>query len=384
MFRVIVAATVVLGLQAGQDLPVSRPSGGTRGQTPSISAQPARSAPLPPLTAVRLDAREITLDSPLRLSLSFASPQPIDQVLGLLTVHTAYSVAIDPDAKGSFRGDLKQLTLREALNALLVPLGLDYDLQGTVIRVRRQRSETRFFELDLLNVQRGLSQIAGDPAAGVSTAVAADDVMGEVGAGVQALLSNGGSMHVDRNAGLVQVTDVPDRLNRVGLYLEALQQRSGRQVRLHAQAFEVALRDAQAIDWRGLPADATALAAALAKQGDVRVLWTPELTVLNNAPAIMRLVSPGAESLTMTIVPQISADGFVRMSISHRWRDEGNGAARVSEADTVMRVMDGSTAVISGLQRPTANAVPGQARNELVVVVRPTVVTPGAITAGSR
>jgi type II secretory pathway component GspD/PulD (secretin) len=373
---------VVLGLQAGQDLPVSRPSGGARGQAPSVSAQTPRTGPLPPLTAVRLDAREITLDSPLRLSLSFASPQPIDEVLGLLTVHTSFSVAIDPDAKGSFRGDLKQLTLRQALTALLVPLGLEYDVQGTVIRVRRQQTQTRFFELDLLNVQRGLSRSAGDQDGAVSTAVGADDVMGEVGAGVNALLSDRGTMHVDRNAGLVQVTDVADRLNRVALYLEALQQRSGRQIRLHAQAFEVALRNTQAIDWRGVPADASALAAALARQGDVRMLWTPELTVLNNAPAIMRLTASGAESLTMTIVPQISADGFVRMSISHRWQDEKAGASRVSEADTEMRVMDGNTAVISGLQRPGAAA--GQVRSELVVVVRPTVVTPGAITAGSR
>lgn len=382
MLPVFVAATVVLGLQAGQDLPVSRPSGGARGQAPSVSAQPPRSAQLPPLTAVKLDPREVSLDSPRRLTLSFASSQPIDQVLGLLTAGTAFSLAIDPDARGSFRGELKQLTVREALNTVLVPLGLEYDVQGTVIRVRRQQAQTRFFELDLLNVQRGLSRMSGDQGAAVSTAAAPDDVMGEVGAGVKALLSERGTVHVDRSAGLVQVSDVTERLNRVALYLEALQQRSGRQVRLHAQAFEVALRDTQAIDWRGLPAEASALAAALARQGDVRVLWTPELTVLNNAPAIMRLTSPGAESLTMTIVPQISADGFVRMSISHRWQDEGGGAARVSEADTEMRVMDGNTAVISGLQRPGAAA--GQARRELVVVVRPTVVTPGAITAGSR
>lgn len=382
MFRVLVAATVVLGLQAGQDLPVSRPSGGARGQAPSISAQPPRSAQLPPLTAVKLDSSEVTLDSARRLTLSFASPQPIDQVLGLLTVGTSFSLAIDSDARGSFRGDLKQLTLREALTAVLAPLGLDYEVRNTLIRVRRQQAQTRFFDVDLLNVQRGLARTAGDPGAAVSTSVMPEDVIAEVGAGVTALLSDRGTMHVDGNAGLVQVTDVAERLNRVALYLEALQQRSGRQIRLRAQAFDVALRDTQAIDWRGLPTDASALETALAKQGDVRVLWTPELTVLNNAPAIMRLTAPGAESLTMTVVPQISADGFVRMSISHRWQDEGGGAARVSEADTVMRVMDGNTAVISGLQRPGATA--GQGRRELVVVVRPTVVTPAAITAGSR
>src|SRR3954470_7216670 len=134
MVRPLVTATLILGLQAGQ--------------VPSGSVRPAPAKQLPPLTAVRIDAREIALDSPRRLTLSFAAPQPIDQVLGLLIAGTSFSLAIDADAAGSVRGELKELRLREALDALLVPLGLDYQVQGTVIRVRRQQSETRLFELD--------------------------------------------------------------------------------------------------------------------------------------------------------------------------------------------------------------------------------------------
>ena len=39
---------------------------------------------------------------------------------------------------------------------MLAPLGLDFEVQGTVIRVRRRQLETRLFDLNLLNVQRGL------------------------------------------------------------------------------------------------------------------------------------------------------------------------------------------------------------------------------------
>ena len=74
-------------------------------------------------------------------------------MLSLLTAGTPFSVSIDADATGSFRGELKQLTLREALTAMLAPLGLDFDVRGTVIRVQRRQLETRLFDLNVLNVQ---------------------------------------------------------------------------------------------------------------------------------------------------------------------------------------------------------------------------------------
>src|SRR5204863_10001460 len=126
------------------------------------------------------------------------------------------------DATGTFRGELKQLTLREALTALLSPLGLDFTVHGTVIRVTRDRTETRTFDVDLLAVQRGLTRTAGPAAATLSTVVSGDDAFAGIGDGVQALLSSSGRVHVDRRAGLVQVSDYPERLDQVALYLEAL------------------------------------------------------------------------------------------------------------------------------------------------------------------
>jgi type II secretory pathway component GspD/PulD (secretin) len=237
--------------------------------------------------------------------------------------------------------------------------------------------------------------------------VAAEDAFAGVGDGVQALLSPSGTLHVDRRAGLVEVTDYPPRLDRVAQYLEALQVRSSRQVRLQARVFEVTLRDAEAIDWRavrqklGMPADApqagltadlAALQAALAAQGDIRVLSAPEVTALNNEPALMRAATPGVSALTLTVVPQIAADGIVQLSVSHAWEEQAQGQkdAHVDQADTVTRVMNGSTVLIAGLLRSTPIAVAargtgspfdGETRKtvqaELVVLLRATVVTAG-------
>jgi len=237
----------------------------------------------------------------------------------------------------------------------------------------------------------------------------------------RALLSERGTAHVDKRAGVLQVTDFTERMDRVALYVEALQQRSARQVRLQAQVFEVTLREGASIDWRkvrerlGLPADSPqagiagdpiALRAALAAQGDVRTLWAPEVTAINNEPALMRVATPGGTSLTVTIVPQISADGIVQMSVSHAWEEHAGDRksgwfsstpiGRLSETDTVMRVMDGNTSVLAGILRPQEVTVPSSGgfgsvfgaqtkrmgHAELIVLLRPTVVTAGTFSAG--
>jgi type II secretory pathway component GspD/PulD (secretin) len=230
-------------------------------------------------------------------------------------------------------------------------------------------------------------------------------------------------VNIDARSGLALVSDFPERLDRVSLYLETLQSRSARQVRLEARVFEVTLRDAPSIDWRlvreklGLPpaapeagilADPIALRGALAAQGEIQDLWAPDVTTLNNEPAMVYISTPGTSSLTLTVLPQISADGIVQLSISHEWgehageRKQGflksTPLTRVSGSDTVTRVMDGNTVRISGLLRPkdieskAATGLSGifggsqklKGHAELVVLLRPTVVRAGTFSAGSR
>jgi hypothetical protein len=185
-------------------------------------------------------------------------------------------------------------------------------------------------------------------------------------------------------------------------------------VRLQARVLEVTVRDAPSIDWRavrerlalpsdapeaGLAADPAALQMALAAQGEIRTLSAPEVTAMNNEPALMRAGTPGQSWLTMTVVPQIAADGIVQLSVSQAWEEQqpGQKQPRTAEADTVMRVMDGHTVLIAGLLRPVEIAVAPKgfsawfggaakkaAQAELVVLLRATVVTPGTFPSLSR
>jgi len=55
------------------------------------------------------------------------------------------------------------------------------------------------------------------------------DIFSDLVAGVRTLLSEKATFSVDRKAGLLQVTDFPERLERVSVYLDAVQDRARRQ-----------------------------------------------------------------------------------------------------------------------------------------------------------
>ena len=122
---------------------------------------------------------------------------------------------------------------------------------------------------------------------------------------------------------------------------------------------------------------------------------------------MVHISTPGSSSLTMTVVPQISADGIVQLSVSHAWEEhdgdrkqgllKSTPLMRIAGSDSVTRVMDGTTVMVSGLVRPReiaklATGVSGifgatqkqKGHAELVVLLRPTIVKAGTFTAGSK
>src|SRR4029079_7352781 len=124
-----------------------------------------------------------------------------------------------------------------------------YDVEGALLRVFPRRTLTRLFTINYLNLRRTLERgVTSAAAVGSSTVpttrlstISSVDFYDDIGQGVQTLLSPSGRVHVDRTAGLVQVTDFAERLDQVGIYLEAVQLRAARQVRIDAQVLSVDL-----------------------------------------------------------------------------------------------------------------------------------------------
>ncbi len=232
-----------------------------QGPPPGMPASQLEQKPtgLSSLPATQLDDRLRTqLDGPSKLTMDFPNPTPVREVLQLLVAGTPFSVVTDPDVNATFAGALKDVTMRQALESVLRPLHLDYVVQGTIIRAFVRRPATQLFDVNFVDVQRAFRRtlrssvaLQGEPAAVTATLVSEPDLLGDLTQGVRALLSVSGRVHVDRAAGLVQVTDFEDRLEQVAVYLEAVQLRASRQVRIEAQVLEVTMNDASksTIDW---------------------------------------------------------------------------------------------------------------------------------------
>jgi len=327
--------------------------------------------PTLPLTQLDESAPAADLDN-RTFTLTFAQPVPVKDLLLLLVRGTNLSLIPDPAIAGSFIGELKNVTVRQALNSILPPLGLEYAVDGGFIRVFARERDTRIFDINYVASDRSATSTIGgsavDPGAGSASlsTVTNPDLFADLTNGVQTLLSESATFNLDRKAGLLQVTDFPDRLDRVARYLEAVETRIHRQVELDAQIIEVELNDANAtgVDWRALSAalasdpqtpaaparrsltglritNLSRFMSLLGDQGKVGTLHSARLTTLHNEPAIVR-----SEALTLSVTPQIAPDGVVMLSLTPMMK-----APAVAESDTLARVADGETLVISGFTR---------------------------------
>ena len=400
--------------------------------------------PVPPLAVSQLDSgrdRLQALTGGQRLSLRFGEPLPITELLLFLFRDTPFSIVTEPGVDGDFIGELKNVTLIEALGLVLAPHALDYSVQNTSITVFRRRMEARIFPVDSVSTSRGAE---------------AGDLFDDLGHGVETLLSEQGRYNVDRKAALLQVTDYPDRLNRVAAYVDAVKARIHRQVLLVAEVAEVELDDRHpnGIDWDAvraamgveIPGDggpglrvalprtgSAPFLDALRAQGRVHLLATPRVVTMNNEPAVMRVgtrdvafvpasdaggraegVVPETpiEGVVLSVTPQIGLDGIITMRISPRVTERAEALSSsdgdrrpvltVREADTVVRVFEGETVVVAGLTQdrliersgraPVLGAIPLLGRmfrrdrtvamtSDLVVLLTPRIVVPGRLTA---
>lgn len=357
-------------------------------------AQPPRGGQLPILPLTQLDERALAADLDNKtFTLTFAQPVPVRDLLLLLVRGTTLSMVPDPTISGSFIGELKSVTVRQALGLILPPLGLDYAVDGSFIRVFHREAETRLFDINYIAADRaGTAAVGGGPdsttSARVTTSTGAD-VFADISKGVQALVSEHATFNVDRKAGLLQVTDFPERLDRVQTYLDVVSDRVHRQVEIDARILEVELNDAHAdsIDFAALvrgagtsgaavssrqmlsglgPADVPRFLTALGGIGKITVLGDPHILTLNNEPAVVRAVTRGGtlaeeSGVTLSVTPQIAGEGAVMLSLSpivSQQIAEANGKTppltSIRATDTLARVADGGTIVVGGFTRERA------------------------------
>lgn len=215
---------------------------------------------------------------------------PVGQVLNALVSGTPYSMLFPPELSGSVSLNLKNTTVREALETLRDVYGYDYRFQGNRIYVQPNTIQTRLFKINYLASRRlgtsdmrvtgsspttsnpgtGAASNAGQQASGTSggtTSGAAQRVVDsarvqttsdfdfwkDLTLALSTIVGNqdGRNVIVNPGSGVVLVKATPVELRGVDEYLKATQLVVERQVMLEAKIIEVSLNDSYqtGINW---------------------------------------------------------------------------------------------------------------------------------------
>jgi len=276
-----------------------------RTKLPSEVAEPIKPQPPPKekLEELVISQREEAKKVPERLYSFFARDANVQDVLLAFSRESELNIVIDPELSGKVTIDLKRVTLREALDAILSPLGWTYRVDGKFVKISRPQMETRLFTLNYIATKRsgkreiyattggGLQtgvvpgqQVGVGPGArtGYSDLVSVDemDLWREIQKGLEAMIfgsveeketpaekdkatwsrvdPKGKKLIINKSSGVIMVTDYPINLNKVASYLETIEGSSQRQVSIQAKILEVILSDEykEGINWKviqGLP-----------------------------------------------------------------------------------------------------------------------------------
>lgn len=521
-----------LGLLALLGLAGCATAGNPGEPTTRVSVEPAASvardsAALPDLPATRMDEAH---GPGQRIEQLQVVNQDLRRVIRSLAENFGFDYEIDPSVSGQVTTRLRGVTLQQALDAVVVPHGYSYEIQGNVLRVTPARMPTRIFSLDYISMSRaGLgstviqrrlessgtdrlnpvadgSLVRGASGTDLIQSVAVSDLWAEIRVSLEGLIfdsvqtvvrndvatggignpayglgvqpsgatsrvgPDGRRLILNPMSGTVIVSAPADKLAQVASFLSTVEASVQRQVLIEAKIVEVSLgnRFEFGIDWGvlrrigGLDVQlggtstpgvhftlkdndhtdhdrrVNAVLRALEEQGDVRVLSSPRVSVLNNQRAVINVttdevfftvtrqpvIGPNggtigfttevepqqiAVGIVLDVFPQIARDNTITMSVRPvitnvvdvkqlNLPDETHVSAPVidrRETDTVVRVRGGETVVIGGMiqnsrrdvnrRTPVLSDIPligwlfdgktrDEERRELVIFLTPTIV----------
>jgi len=271
---------------------------------PPQTIEPAKPQPPPKekLEELMVPQREEAKKVPEKLYSFFARDSNLQDVLLTFSKESELNIVMDPELSGKVTIDLKRVTLKEALDAILSPLGWTYRIDGKFVKIFRPQMETRLFTLNYIAGKRsgkrevyaststggGLQTSAlpgqqtalspGGTRTGYTDLVSVDemDLWKEIQKGLEAMIfgaaeekeketaagtekttwtrvdEKGKKLIINKSTGVIMVADYPLNLNRIASYLETVEGSSQRQVTIQARIMEVILSDEhkEGINWK--------------------------------------------------------------------------------------------------------------------------------------
>jgi MSHA biogenesis protein MshL len=264
-------------------------------------AEAVEQALLPPLRMEMPTARGKPIDPRFDLSVNNA---PAHQVFNSLVSGTRYSMLVHPSVTGAISINLKDVTIREALDSIRELFGYDYKIEGTRIIIHPSGLQTRIFKVNyIMGDRRGLSDVrvqsgsvtdaTGSGSAPGSVATAGglltppcaqtttrgldssrittrtqNDFWADLRTSLIAIVGTGEGRNVvvSPNSGVVLVRALPAELRGVEHYLRATRISVERQVMLEAKIIDVELAAGfqSGINWAAFPTAGSSIGQARA------------------------------------------------------------------------------------------------------------------------
>jgi MSHA biogenesis protein MshL len=256
-------------------------------------APSADAALMPPLAVEMPKAPSGPATEP-RFDLSVVGA-PAAQVFMAIVTGTRYNMLVPPDVSGQITLNLKDVTVREALDAIRELYGYEYAIKGNRITVQSNTMQTRIFQINYLASHRqGASELrvtssaitgSGSPSAsspgqptspntpstGTTTLTSRvqtttdSDFWSSLTVALSAIVGNadGRKVVINPQSGIVVVSGLPREIRQVEAYLRATQTVVDREVMLEAKILDVALsQDFQAgINWGGFRTGSNSMSA---------------------------------------------------------------------------------------------------------------------------
>jgi type IV pilus secretin PilQ/predicted competence protein len=352
----------------------------------------------------RKDAEAAEDKMDVKISLDYKNADLLT-VLRSLSWTYNLNIITSPDIKGKITISLKEVTVKEALEAIITISGLTYTMRNNIIYISPGDAETAEFISEIIFLK-------------YTKAADAQNLLRKT-------ISGKGDIKTDEIANSLIITDYPANIQKFKSLLGKVDV-PPRQVLIEAKIVDITSTDLEAlgVTWnlkyapahgifdgdthlseeidttidmseqssnltgsqiriddlniRGLTIDATL--DALVKDGKADVLASPSIAVLNGQEAriIIGERYPYKErtqtttgttettkfvdiGTTLRVTPQINEDGYITMNVHpevsslHTALDAGPRIT-TREADTTVRVKEGETLVIGGLIKQTEGA----------------------------
>jgi MSHA biogenesis protein MshL len=213
-------ASVLLVCGCASAPPATAPRTAVRLEPLQSPVTESTAASLPALPA--LSGGGAIAERPRRVSSLTANGEDVSVVIRELAQQFGMQYRIDPAVRGRVNTTLRNMTLTEALDAI-VPQGVTYQIENGVLRVGPARLETRIFSMDYVALNRvGTASTIIQRRLGTGSSGGIGGIGGGALGGASSGGLGGGSGNVAGGADVISAISVADAWEEIRVTMEAL------------------------------------------------------------------------------------------------------------------------------------------------------------------